>query len=213
LQVAFPGAERIPDERNEIYFRVLLPIIEIMTPDQAERGFQRCIRECRRYPSIAEIIEKLGVDEKTQNELAGHNAWEAVQKSLREWGVDRMPLFRGGRSIYPPPFDKRTEYAIRAVGGLRRISSATDHEFGFIQREFLGAWARYDGLCDFQIRDLLPAGDVALLDGQVGTGIGELFRMKSMDNPGNQSIRNRLPNNSVASPSGNESVLSGRGKY
>ena len=214
LQVAFPGTERIPDERNEIYFRVLLPIIEVMAPDQAEQGFQRCIRECRRYPSIAEMLEKFGVDERIQNELGGHDAWEKVQKSLRKWGVDRLPLYQRGKSIYPPPFDERTEHAIRAVGGLHRINSATDHDFGFIQRDFLAAWEQYEKLRDFQTHHSLTAGALPSVDRQLSSRVIQLSSLKSMDGPDNQSVPKKLPNRAVASTSGAGSVSScDGGKY
>jgi hypothetical protein len=134
--------EPMTPQRLEIYATDLADI------DQAALAavFVRARREFKFFPKIAEL-RQMALPTRRELECAGATAaWEEVWQYLSKWGVARQRHAVYGEC---PTLDARTEFAIRAVGGLNRINRCSDHEYGFIQRKFEEAWQSYDVTKDF----------------------------------------------------------------
>jgi hypothetical protein len=146
--------ESLTAQRLEIYARDLADL----TQEKLAGAFSRARRELRFFPKIAELRELAGNSRKELTEGGSIAAWHEVQRFLSRWGVDRRT-----HSVYGPPPDlgARTEYAIRVVGGLNRINRASDHDIGYIQKQFQEAWMSFDVANSMSFSDL-----VMKLDGE-----------------------------------------------
>lgn len=54
--------------------------------ERLKSACQRARRECRFYPSVAEIRTLAGADAKSQNELEAEQAWQRVNRDLAQRG-------------------------------------------------------------------------------------------------------------------------------
>jgi len=70
----------------------------------------------------------------------GHAAWIYVNNYLYQWGVDRLPLYSGGKQIALPPLSPRIEYALRRIGGLQALHQMDISKMPFIYRDFCEAY-------------------------------------------------------------------------
>lgn len=109
--------------------------------EQLEEGLRRCTKECKFFPSAAEIREK------SRNiPLEAEAAWETVQKLVyRDWHPDV------GWSR-PVQLEPAMEYAIRQCGGMLRIHDCPQDTFSFLRKDFLSAYARYQSEGGEQIK-------------------------------------------------------------
>lgn len=114
----------------------------------------RVIRECKFFPTIAELRELAGANEKQHTELEAESAWQLVERDLA----------RSGRNA-TPHLDARTEYAIRAAGGRPGINaaySASVTDEAFCKKRFLEAFKNFDSAEDLGLHQL-PANVSAQL--------------------------------------------------
>lgn len=125
--------------------------------ERLKSACQRARRECRFYPSVAEIRTLAGADAKSQNELEAEQAWQRVNRDLAQRGRNA-----------PPGLDDRTEYAILAAGGRLSINACFSQPVAteqFTKKAFVEAFAKYEAAANLglhrlpaPIRQLLTAG-------------------------------------------------------
>lgn len=149
--------ESLTAARLKIYVEHLADI----PVEQLKNAFQRAADECTFFPKIAELRQFAGQSRKELNEAGAVAAWHEVQNFLSKWGVRRWT-----HSVYgaAPELGERTEYAIRCVGGLERINRASDHEFGYLQKQFIDSWQAFDVTKGMTLSDIVGALDGDLLN-------------------------------------------------
>lgn len=136
LQSLFPNHPLTP-LANDVYLTELGNVLDAIGQDGLDKVLNDCIRSCTFMPTIAEIRKRAGMNV----QYAAYAAWDEVQNLLRRHG--RNPAYWGPNT---PKLDERTQYAVRAVGGLERINSATDENWGFIHKAFIEAYEHYEGV-------------------------------------------------------------------
>ena len=101
----------------------------------------------------------------TTDDAEAERALAALDRLVSEWGVDRLPVFRGldpntGESMWKrfPELDTRTQHALNAVGGWRRYVSREDREAAFVRRDFLAAYRGYSAFAAQDQGLLVTAG-------------------------------------------------------
>jgi hypothetical protein len=176
----------LSSDEGRLYRRLLADI----DPHMLIQGVDRCIKECKFFPTIAEIRDKAGLNT-DQNNLAAHVAWEDVEafadkySGQERWELSKLRRDEHGELVfvedegktkavldfYPnPDADKvrqpRIEYALRAVGGLNIIYLTPKTERHFVERRFIEAYLRYDAAQDYRAeRDALQQPAVKQLVG------------------------------------------------
>jgi hypothetical protein len=183
--------EPVTAERLKIYSGDLLDIPR----EQMAIAFQRARQGLKFFPKIAELRELAGACKlEKQEDIAANAAWDDVQEYLRKWGVNGMPVFAGGKEYRPPALEPRTEYALRACGGLARINAATDTNFSFVKKEFLEAWLRAEHVQQFQTTRALAAGaPVAAIAGLAGYLAGGKMETGPERTRGPQTTQREIP--------------------
>jgi hypothetical protein len=111
-----------------------------LSDDQVRQAVGRAIRELKFFPRVAELRELAGAAAKDQRTVEAEAAWKYANAYLREWGVDRMPLFRSGATIEAPPIPARIDYALRRIGGLRGLNQITEENRPFVFKDFCEAY-------------------------------------------------------------------------
>lgn len=150
--------ETVSEQRLAINAADLLDI-----PQETLREvFIRSRRELKWYPKVAELREMALGKPQDNLEAGASKAWDDVQKFLRKWGCNPLPVWSHGKEIYPPAFDERTERAMRCVGGLKAIEYADEKTFGFMKRDFMTEWIRFDA-AERQPSALLPSKEIKQL--------------------------------------------------
>ena len=87
------------------------------------------------FPSVKAIRERLGLKEEDRLQIEVYAAWDWVLKYIdRHWHPDL------GASLKAPPIPPRIGYAVRQLGGLRRISMRTYEAEPFMRKEFAEAY-------------------------------------------------------------------------
>jgi hypothetical protein len=109
--------------------------------DQAiEHAIKRAICELKWFPKPAELRELAGAAGKDQRSVEAEAAWKFANDYLRKWGVDRMPMFRPGKTIEAPALPPRIDYALRRIGGLRGLNQITEENRPFMFKDFCEAY-------------------------------------------------------------------------
>ena len=151
-----------------------LEALDDLPPAQLAGAFDAWRRTGEKFPVPADIRKLIEKHAQAIDTLAAEQAFERVRWMMRKfaWTIDSglQPIvcskdaklspemqeradiedFRGGWMLKPKPFDDRTDYAIRAMGGLGRISQSDGtKEWDFCKRAFMGAYQYFissDGL-------------------------------------------------------------------
>jgi hypothetical protein len=131
-------AEPLTEERMEIYVRGLADIPQ----DQLKLSFQRALRELTWFPKLAELRNLAGTNSDAEQKVEAHAAWTYVNDYLQQWGVDRLPLYKNGEQISPPPLDPRAEYALRRIGGFQALNQMDVNRQPFVFRDFCEAYSQ-----------------------------------------------------------------------
>lgn len=93
------------------------------------------------FPSVKAIRERAGLKEAQMVAVEAGEAWDFVQRHLREWGSDGMPQWcRGGVMREPPALPRRIDYAVRQLGGLWAINQVTNASLPFMRKDFIEAY-------------------------------------------------------------------------
>ena len=146
--------EQLPDR-----FEAFESALSDLEPASLEAAFRACLRTCTEFPTPANVRSQLANAEKHQDQFEAEKTWELVKQTLRRhWYGELMPVmvskrpenytgriqeYGDGFLLHAPPFDAATDYAIRNVGGLERIATASGKEQDFIRRDFLTAVTRH----------------------------------------------------------------------
>lgn len=150
-----------------------------LSVEEIDRACRACLRTCKFFPTIAEILAIAQPAAKDAILLAAERAWDEYQKRIQTFctldGIEQ-PRFQGGQRIDPPELDAATEHAVRQCGGRWAIEYGDPRQEHFRRRDFLAAWVRYtdtDGLKQLPTRvaDLAPElqGEVQKLLTEGGT--------------------------------------------
>src|SRR5258708_7633161 len=97
LAVAF--VEPITPARLRVYAEDLATDL---SREQIAVALQRARRELKFFPKIAELRELTGAGAAAMRDVEAEAAWESVIKYLRKWGVDRLPVWSGGKESRAP---------------------------------------------------------------------------------------------------------------
>jgi hypothetical protein len=150
--IAAVTREELAEKRLDLYLQVF----------EAEPGLSyerlldalaQCLRVCKFFPRIPEVLELAGCGPaaiESQLDAEAEAAWIQVERFVsRHYHPDLgiHGIHSGGKYQAPPPLDRRTETAMRAVGGAGRVWCAITEEvdqsdYGWIKIEFVAAWKR-----------------------------------------------------------------------
>src|ERR1039458_8166502 len=106
-------AEGFGSELTAARLRVYVEDLADLSQSQLAIALTRARRELKFFPQIAELRELDGTKPSDENKIAAEAAWEFANAYLRKWGVDRLPLFSGGKQILAPALPPRIAYALR----------------------------------------------------------------------------------------------------
>lgn len=124
---------------------VYLEKLRTLSPESLVQATSRTIEEWDRphmMPPIA-FIRARAIE---NGAVHAEAAWELLQKLIyRDWHPD----VGWTRKV---DLDEQMEFAIRQVGGLRRIHDCETKNFQFLRRDFLAAYARFGEECGEQVR-------------------------------------------------------------
>jgi hypothetical protein len=156
LKVAAAASVEISEETQAVYLEQLAAC----SPEALTEGVRRTIREWDKphmMPPLAFILART-----VENaQVLAEAAWETVQRLVyRDWHPD----IGWTRTV---EMDPQLEYAIRQVGGLRRIHDCPRDAFSFLRRDFLAAHLRYGSE---------GGGQVQLSQKQAAAILGQLQR-------------------------------------
>jgi hypothetical protein len=129
-------AEPLTDERMEIYVRGLADIPQ----EQLRVSFQRALRQLTWFPKLAELRNFAGAGSEAENKVEADAAWKFVNDYLQRWGVDRLPIYSGGKQVTAPPLPPRIDYALRRIGGLRGLNHMDVTKLPFMYKDFCEAY-------------------------------------------------------------------------
>lgn len=180
-----------PDKFDEF-----LECFKDVAPADVDYAFERTRAEYEgpEFPTPAEVMKRLRARQEEANSFEAEKAWADVRWVIGQfwYGSDLglLPLYvskqfeivsnmkdrvvqtdwNGGFKILPKPFDARTDFAIRNVGGLQRIAEAGPKEHDFIRRDFINAHQRFSETAGY----LAPSREEAkrIMDG-LKKGIAE----------------------------------------
>lgn len=128
--------EPLTAERVEIYASGLIDIPQ----KRLHVAFNRALQELTWFPRLAELRNLAGAKTVDQNKVEADAAWDYVNKYLRKWGVDLLPLYSQGKKITAPPLDSRIDYALRRIGGLKGLNQVDAESWPFMYRDFCEAY-------------------------------------------------------------------------
>ena len=124
-----------------------------LTLDQLEETCQRALKNCRFFPTIADLLAWVRRDqaqaEEAVDKLHADRAWDSLMAHIDRWGADRMPLVCGRRETgeiifeHAEPLLPEIEWAVRQCGGYYKVATATTENVHFIRKEFLAHFLRY----------------------------------------------------------------------
>ena len=104
-------------------------------PEEFDHALTEHIRESRFFPTVAELRERAGLSKADRNAVEANAAWEFVNRYVRRhWHPDIGP--------YPdaPQIPARIDYALRQMGGLRRLNSCLADHLPFMKKDFIEAY-------------------------------------------------------------------------
>ena len=132
-------AEEITDELLDVYYTGLsdIPLTNL------EVGFQRSLRECEWFPSVAQIRQRCGQN----RQVRGEAAWDVLRQILDNYWHPDIGFYdsKGQKTDGPPALmTPAMQYAVRQCGGILRLWNSSDEDLPFIRRDFLQAFERFD---------------------------------------------------------------------
>jgi hypothetical protein len=150
--IAAATGETLTPERVEIYLRCF-EAEPGLSCDRLLDALAQCLRSCKFFPRIPEVLELAGCGAaaiESQLDAQAEAAWMQLERFLlKHYHPDLgiHGIWSGGREYAPPPLDRRTETAMRAVGGAARVWWAITLEddqtqYGWVKKEFIAAWKR-----------------------------------------------------------------------
>jgi hypothetical protein len=111
-----------------------------LSPAQLEIAFKRARTTLKFFPKIAELRELAGAGADEIGDVQAEAAWQDGNAYLGKWGVERIPLYSNGKWTQAPPLDPRTDYALKAIGGLWALNQVTSESRPFMKRAFIEAY-------------------------------------------------------------------------
>jgi hypothetical protein len=111
-----------------------------LSEEQIRLCVGRAIRELKWFPKPAELRAFVGGHAEDQTKVEAEAAWVFANDYLRTWGVERLPVYRGGERMEAPSLPARVEYALRRIGGLRGLNQITEEARPFMFRDFCEAY-------------------------------------------------------------------------
>jgi hypothetical protein len=133
-------AEVFGEELTDARLRVYAQDLSELARPQLEIAFGRARRELKFFPKISELLEMASAKPEDARKVEADAAWNHALDYLRKWGVDRMPVYSGGKRIDAPTLPPRIEYALRKIGGLRSLNQITTDSRPFVQKDFIEAY-------------------------------------------------------------------------
>jgi hypothetical protein len=133
-------AEAFGEELTDARLRVYAQDLSELARPQLEIAFGRARRELKFFPKISELLELAGAKPEDARKVEADAAWNHALNYLRKWGVDRMPVYSGGKRIDAPTLPPRIEFALRRVGGLWGLNQITSESRPFVQKDFTEAY-------------------------------------------------------------------------
>lgn len=134
LKIAAAASVQISKETQRAYLDVLIEL----PPESLREATHRTIREWDKphmMPPPKFILDRAQVNAQVQAEAA----WETVQRLVfKVWHPDV-----GWPGGVKPDIDPAAEYAIRQVGGMRKIHDVKIDEIQFVRKNFVEAFTRY----------------------------------------------------------------------
>lgn len=143
LQAVFPG-QPLTKEANEVYLAEMEHLFTEIGADRLDNALRLCVRECRFMPTIAEIRDKAGMNQKGVDESQANQAWLAVIEYLRKYGAVPSPVLSRGQWFTAPKLPPRIMQAVRMAGGLKAIEDTPPEDVHFRQEQFLEAYKAYE---------------------------------------------------------------------
>ena len=91
-----PNAQRFPEQvaQLESKLHIYLEALSDIAPDELSVVVTQCVRECKFFPTISELVEKHRALNGALNVQTSADAWISVQRALREVGYLSLPRFR-----------------------------------------------------------------------------------------------------------------------
>lgn len=124
-----------PDTQAE-YTAEWLEIADSIGADRFSEGLIQAVRESDYFPTISKLRACCGVTETQQSKAGADAAWSYVLAYIAKgYACDWYQN--------PPKLPARIAHAVRMVGGIRGIQSATDREVPFLRKDFCEAWDHY----------------------------------------------------------------------
>lgn len=105
-----------------------------------EDAMKRYVKTGKFFPKPAELLEIIGVQNVAPN-LIPEAAWAEVLKEARRVGVNRLPLYQGGKIIPPPEREfshPAIDQAVQSVG-WRAICLTPEEERSYLRDAFVKA--------------------------------------------------------------------------
>ena len=128
--------EELSDERRKIY----ISLLNDLTIEQFSLACNRAGQELKWFPKVAELREFAVGAPAERKMVEAEEAWQYVNEYLRRWGVDRLPVYGGGKVISAPVIPERIDYALRRIGGLWALNQAEADRIPFMHRDFCEAY-------------------------------------------------------------------------
>lgn len=113
-------------------------VFEDMPYRLVEDAAKRYMRTGKFPPKPAEMLELIGVQQVAPN-LIPEAAWAEVLKEARRVGVNRLPLYRGGKIIEPPQREfshPAIEEAVQSIG-WKAICLTPEEERSYLRDAFV----------------------------------------------------------------------------
>jgi hypothetical protein len=108
-------------------------LLSDLSAEALESGLRRAGQECAWFPSVADIRDRA-----VNTQLAAEQSFESVQFISRKYWHPDIGFLPGC-----PEFDGAQEYALRQIGGFRRLQSVSSEHFAFLRRDFIAAHKRF----------------------------------------------------------------------
>lgn len=135
-------AEAVGDSVTAARLRIYAEDLSDLSRAQLETAFIRARRECKFFPKLPELRDMAGAGAQQVKDAEAEEAWNFVIVYLRKWGVDRMPIYSGGKKLEPPILPARIDYSLRAIGGFWSLNQMTTDSRPWLKRDFVEAYNR-----------------------------------------------------------------------